>query len=102
MTKQFASLPFTSISPISLRLRVATDPSKKFMESLRPPIAVNGTLTTTFEFSGGRNLASFYVAAEQHLRRARNDKASRTSMQSIYGLLKNDDTGQPPAGGSAS
>ncbi|WP_170136872.1 hypothetical protein [Mesorhizobium loti] len=40
---------------------IATDPSKKFMESLRAQIAVNGTLITTFEISGGRNLVSFYV-----------------------------------------
>lgn len=35
------------------------------MESLRPQIAVNGTLTTTFKFSGGRNLVCLYSAAEQ-------------------------------------
>ncbi|BCH19772.1 hypothetical protein MesoLjLa_66230 (plasmid) [Mesorhizobium sp. L-2-11] len=34
------------------------------------------------------------------LRRTPNDKV--TSIQSIYGLLKNDDNGQPPADGSGS
>lgn len=54
------------------------------MESLRLQIAVNGTLATTVKFSGGRNLMCLYSAAEQHLRKARYDKASRTRVWFFY------------------
>lgn len=74
------------------------------MESLRPQIAVNGTLTTTFKFSGGRNLMWLCSAAEQHLRRARHEKASRTrgSVLLFGAVLTNDDTCRSPDDSSTS
>ncbi|RWE25129.1 MULTISPECIES: hypothetical protein [unclassified Mesorhizobium] len=73
------------------------------MESLRLQFAVNGSLTANFDFSGGRNPVHFMFRRQQHLRRARNDKASRDDASVLlFGVvLTNDDIRRPPNDSSA-